>query len=99
MFMQNWWSARREASENAMRERGFAWVCVEHLKKGIPLDYLVEQSFDDNINKPFDEGVSEACLILWKLKTPVDEVRKELTRSIERTCERFHHPVPTFLEG
>jgi tRNA A58 N-methylase Trm61 len=28
-----------------------------------------------------------------------DEVRKELTRSIEQTCERFHHPVPTFVEG
>ena len=28
-----------------------------------------------------------------------DEVRKELTRSIEQTCERFHHPVPTLVEG
>jgi len=28
-----------------------------------------------------------------------DEVRKEITRSIEQTCERFHHPVPTFAEG
>lgn len=28
-----------------------------------------------------------------------DEVRKEITRSIEQTCERFNHPVPTFVEG
>ena len=28
-----------------------------------------------------------------------DEVRKELTRSIEQTCEHFHHPVPTLAEG
>ncbi len=28
-----------------------------------------------------------------------DEVRKELTRSIEQTCERFRHPVPTLAEG
>ncbi len=28
-----------------------------------------------------------------------DEVRKEITRSIERTCERFHHPVPQLEPG
>ena len=28
-----------------------------------------------------------------------DEVRKELTRSIEQTCERFRHPVPTIVEA
>jgi hypothetical protein len=28
-----------------------------------------------------------------------DEVRKELTRSIEQRCERFHHPVPKLVEG
>jgi hypothetical protein len=28
-----------------------------------------------------------------------DEVRKEITRSIEQTCEHFHHPVPQLEPG